>query len=55
MAGPWWHVLTLTAPAPAASADGDFAAVRPAARAGATAGWSIVIGWLPRGDGAPWN
>ena len=46
-------MLTLTAPAPAASADGDFAAVLPAARAAAAAGRSIVIGWLSRGDGAP--
>lgn len=43
----------MTAPDPAASADGDFAAVLPAARAAVTAGRSIVIGWLSRGDGAP--
>ncbi len=43
----------MTAPGPAAPADGDFTAVLPAALDAATAGRSIVIGWLSRGGGAP--
>ena len=53
LAGPWWHVLSTTAPDTAAQAHGDLAAMRPAADDLAMAGRAIVIGWLSRGDGAP--
>jgi hypothetical protein len=53
--GPWWHVLSVTAP------DGFPSAAGAAGAAGAAeAAWpvvggtgSLVIGWLSRGDGAP--
>ena len=45
-------MLSTTAPGAVPGADGDLAAVRPAAHTPA-AGRSIVIGWLSRGHGAP--
>src|SRR5450755_2280625 len=50
--GPWWHVVSVTAP------DGPLSAAGPAGPAEAAwpvvgATGSLVIGWLSRGDGAP--
>src|ERR1700755_453301 len=52
LAGPWWRVLSMAAPEPAGSAEDDYAAIRPAALAAATAGCPLVVAWLCRGDGA---
>jgi hypothetical protein len=43
----------MAAPDPVASAASDYAAIRPAAVAAATAGRPLIIAWLSRGDGAP--
>ncbi|HEY2523276.1 MAG TPA: ATP-binding protein, partial [Streptosporangiaceae bacterium] len=42
----------MAAPETAGSAEEDYAAVRPAALAAATAGCPLVVAWLSRGDGA---
>ncbi len=49
LTGPWWHVVSLTAPDGSPSAAGADEAGWPVV--GATG--SLVIGWLSRGDGAP--
>ncbi len=56
LTGPWWRILTMTAPDPAgwpASAEADYAAIHSAAVAAARQGRPLVIAWLSRGDGAP--
>ncbi len=56
LAGPWWRILTMTAPDPAgspASAEDDYAAIHSAAVAAARQGRPLIIAWLSRGDGAP--
>src|ERR1700722_19682581 len=56
LTGPWWRILTMTAPDPAglpASAEDDYAAIHAAAVAAARQGRPLVIAWLSRGDGAP--
>ena len=56
LTGPWWRILTMTAPDPAglpASAEDDYAAIHSAAVAAARQGRPLVIAWLSRGDGAP--
>ncbi|HEX4254187.1 MAG TPA: hypothetical protein VH089_03810 [Streptosporangiaceae bacterium] len=52
LTGPWWRVLSMAAPETAGSAEDDYAAIRPAALAAATAGCPLVVAWLSRGDGA---
>ncbi|HEY6500818.1 MAG TPA: hypothetical protein VIZ20_15405, partial [Streptosporangiaceae bacterium] len=52
LTGPWWRVLSMAAPEAAGSAEDDYAAIRPAALAAATAGCPLVVAWLSRGDGA---
>ena len=52
-AGPWFRVVSLTAPRPAGSAEQDFAGVLPAALAAAGRGRPFVVGWLSRGAGSP--
>ena len=52
-AGPWFRVVSLTAPRPAGSAEQDFAGVLPAALAAAGRGRPFVAGWLSRGAGSP--
>ena len=42
----------MAAPEAAGSAEDDYAAIRPAALAAATAGCPLVVAWLSRGDGA---
>src|SRR6201990_3531627 len=51
LTGPWWRVLSMAAPEASGSAEDDYAAVRPAALAAATAGCPLVVAWLSRGDG----
>src|SRR5450631_1292810 len=46
--GPWWHVVSVTAPDGSPSAAGAAVAAWPVVATG-----SLVIGWLSRGDGAP--
>jgi uncharacterized protein len=53
MAGPWFRVVSLTAPRPAGSAEQDFAGILPAALAAAGRGRPFVAGWLSRGAGSP--
>jgi len=53
MAGPWFRVVSLTAPRPAGSAGQDFVGILPAALAAAGRGRPFVAGWLSRGAGAP--
>jgi uncharacterized protein len=56
LTGPWWRILTMTAPDPAgspASAEDDYAAIHSAAVAAARQGRPLVIAWLSRGNGAP--
>ena len=52
-AGPWFRVVSLTAPRAAGSADQDFAGILPAALAAAGRGRPFVAGWLSRGGGSP--
>src|ERR1700761_5373701 len=52
LTGHWWRVLRMDAPETAGSAEDDYAAIRPAALAAATAGCPLVVAWLSRGDGA---
>ena len=53
IAGPWFRVVSLTAPRPAGSAEQDFAGILPAALAAAVRGRPFVAGWLSRGAGSP--
>ena len=53
MAGPWFRVVSLTAPRPAGSAEQDFAGILPAVLAAAGRGRPFVTGWLSRGAGSP--
>jgi hypothetical protein len=53
MAGPWFRVVSLTAPRPAGPAEQDFAGILPAALAAAGHGRPFVAGWLSRGAGTP--
>jgi helicase HerA-like protein len=53
MAGPWFRVVSLTAPRPAGPAEQDFVGILPAALAAAGRGRPFVAGWLSRGAGAP--
>ena len=53
MAGPWFRVVSLTAPRPAGSAEQDFVGILPAALAAAVRGRPFVAGWLSRGAGSP--
>ena len=53
MAGPWFRVVSLTAPRPAGPAEQDFAGILPAALAAAGRGRPFVAGWLSRGTGSP--
>jgi uncharacterized protein len=53
MAGPWFRVVSLTAPRPAGSAEQDFIGILPAALAAASRGRPFVAGWLSRGAGSP--
>ena len=53
MAGPWFRVVSLTAPRPAGSAGQDFVGILPAALAAAGRGRPFVAGWLSRGAGSP--
>src|ERR1700729_3928676 len=56
LTGPWWRILTMTAPDPAgppASAEDDYAAIHSAAVAAARQGRPLIIAWLSRGAGAP--
>src|SRR5215831_7268173 len=53
MAGPWFRVVSLTAPRPAGSAEQDFVGILPAALAAAGRGRPFVAGWLSRGAGSP--
>jgi uncharacterized protein len=53
MAGPWFRVVSLTAPRPAGPAEQDFAGILPAALAAAGRGRPFVAGWLSRGAGSP--
>lgn len=56
LTGPWWRILTMTAPDPAglpASAEDDYAAIHSAAVAAARQGRPLIIAWLSRGNGAP--
>jgi uncharacterized protein len=52
-AGPWFRVVSLTAPRPAGPAEQDFASILPAALAAAGQGRPLVAGWLCRGAGSP--
>jgi hypothetical protein len=52
-AGPWFRVVSLTAPRPAGSAEQDFVSILPAALAAAGRGRPLVLGWLSRGAGSP--
>ncbi len=51
--GPWFRVVSLTAPRPAGSAEQDFVGILPAALAAAGRGRPLVVGWLSRGAGSP--
>src|SRR6266566_8854539 len=51
--GPWFRVVSLTAPRPAGSAEQDFIGILPAALAAAVRGRPFVAGWLSRGAGSP--
>ena len=53
MAGPWFRVVSLTAPRPAGPAEQDFVGILPAALAAAVRGRPFVAGWLSRGAGSP--
>jgi uncharacterized protein len=53
LAGPWFRVVSLTAPRPAGSAEQDFVGILPAALAAAGRGRPFVAGWLSRGAGSP--
>jgi uncharacterized protein len=53
MAGPWFRVVSLTAPRPAGSAEQDFVSILPAALAAAGRGRPFVAGWLSRRAGSP--
>src|SRR5215813_3141463 len=53
MAGPWFRVVSLTAPRPAGPAEQDFVGILPAALAAAGRGRPFVTGWLSRGAGSP--
>jgi Helicase HerA-like C-terminal len=53
LAGPWFRVVSLTAPRPADSAEQDFVGILPAALAAAGRGRPFVAGWLSRGAGSP--
>jgi len=53
MAGPWFRVVSLTAPRPAGPAEQDFVGILPAALAAAGRGQPLVAGWLSRGAGSP--
>ncbi|HEY1319067.1 MAG TPA: hypothetical protein VGF32_02420, partial [Streptosporangiaceae bacterium] len=53
VAGPWFRVVSLTAPRPAGSAGRDFVGILPAALAAAGRGRPFVAGWLSRGAGSP--
>ncbi|HXZ70176.1 MAG TPA: ATP-binding protein, partial [Streptosporangiaceae bacterium] len=53
IAGPWFRVVSLTAPRPAGSAEQDFAGILPAALAAAGRNRPFVAGWLSRGAGSP--
>jgi len=53
MAGPWFRVVSLTAPRPAGSAEQDFVGILPAALAAAGRNRPFVAGWLSRGAGSP--
>ena len=52
-AGPWFRVVSLTAPRPMGSAEQDFVGILPAALAAAGRGRPFVAGWLSRGGGSP--
>ncbi|HWG15659.1 MAG TPA: hypothetical protein VG268_20545 [Streptosporangiaceae bacterium] len=52
LTGRWCRVLSMAAPEAPGTAEEDYAAVRPAALAAATAGRPLVVAWLSRGDGA---
>jgi helicase HerA-like protein len=52
-AGPWFRVVSLTAPRPAGPAEQDFVAILPAALAASGRGRPLVLGWLSRGAGSP--
>ena len=52
-AGPWFRVVSLTAPRPAGPAEQDFVSILPAALAAAGQGRPLVAGWLCRGAGSP--
>ncbi len=51
--GPWFRVVSLTAPRPAGSAEQDFIGILPAALVAAVRGRPFVAGWLSRGVGSP--
>ena len=51
--GPWFRVVSLTAPRPAGSAEQDFVSILPAALAAVGRGCPLVVGWLSRGVGSP--
>src|SRR5215475_2062730 len=53
IAGPWFRVVSLTAPRPAGSAEQDFVGILPAALAAAGRSRPFVAGWLSRGAGSP--
>ena len=52
-AGPWFRVVSLTAPRPAGPAEQDFVGILPAVLAAAGRGRPFVAGWLSRGVGSP--
>ena len=52
-AGPWFRVVSLTAPRPAGPAEQDFVSILPAVLAAAGHGRPFVAGWLSRGAGSP--
>ncbi|MXQ66731.1 DUF853 family protein [Actinomadura rayongensis] len=53
MTGPWYRIQAIPAPRRAASAEGDFVSVLPAALSAARRGEPFVVGWLSAGGGAP--
>lgn len=52
-AGPWFRVLSLTAPGHRGGAERDFVSVLPAALAAAARSRPLAAGWLCRGVGSP--
>ncbi|MQY04433.1 ATP-binding protein [Actinomadura macrotermitis] len=51
--GPWYRIQAIPAQQRAASAEGDFVSVLPAALSAARRGEPFVVGWLSAGGGAP--